>query len=164
MKKLLSFLLVPVCLLLCAVGCGKNDEKTEEGNFYTVTEAYENGYLTKEDVMSIAYYHNNGRDGNEAVMSEDYKPLPMIPERLSTTIDRAVKDSFYSSDFWQQYEINYRKEDISYSYYGTYGNSVVLRIGVNGEAVSDNVWEEKIDAVTIYYRSGKRLYVWIRGN
>lgn len=161
MKKLLSFLLVPVCLLLCAVGCGKNDEKTEEGNFYTVTEAYEKGYLTREQVMSIAYYHNGGRSQNEEIMSEDYQPLPQTPKKPSEETDKFIKNSFYNSEYWNQYSDSCTKEDIFYTYYGTYDKAIVLKIGAGIEAVGDVVWEENVDGIIINYRNEKRLSVFI---
>ena len=34
-------------------------------------KAYENGWLTKAELMSIAYYLNGGRTHNEEIMAED---------------------------------------------------------------------------------------------
>ena len=96
MKKLIAFILSVVSVVITAfalVGC-TNNETLEDGEFYTVTQAYEKGYLTREQVMSIAYYYNNGRKGNENVMSKNYTPVPMVPERLSKTADQAMKNSF----------------------------------------------------------------------
>ena len=84
MKKLIAFILSVVSVVITAfalVGC-TNNETLEDGEFYTVTQAYEKGYLTREQVMSIAYYNNNGCRGNEEIMVEDYQPLPKIPEEL----------------------------------------------------------------------------------
>ena len=61
-------------MLLCVgvlSGCAK-----DEGAFYTLQGAYNAGYLTKEEIMSIAYYHNGGRLYNEEIMSEKYRPFP----------------------------------------------------------------------------------------
>ena len=78
MKKYLALLLIPLCLLLGA--CGTNDASGEQPpvsgismqptpqetqnkkGFYTVTEAYENGLITRDQVMSISYYHNGCRN------------------------------------------------------------------------------------------------------
>ena len=137
-----------------------NKQDIVTGTFYTVTEAYELGYLTREDVMSIAYYHNGGNYMNEDIMDEYYAPLPMTPERLSAEDEKALINSFYNSDSWGLYEDNFTKDDISYWYLGTHGNVIAVKIGVKGEAVSEVVWKEIIDGVTIYYRNGKRILIW----
>ena len=108
-EKTFKFLLVPVCLLLCAVGCGKNDEKLEDGKFYTVTEAYEKGYLTREQVMSIAYYHNGGRSHNEEIMSEDYQPLLKTPEKLSKVTEASLRQT-YIDHRWKEEDLKANEE------------------------------------------------------
>ena len=166
MKKILSILLALVCIIsvACAFGgCGEKQPngKLEKGNFYTVTEAYENGYLTLEQVKSIAYYNNGGTIWNEDIMGEDYVPLPKDPEKPSEETDTALINSFYNSERWVKYENYFTKEDIRYGYFGTYGNAIAVKIGVKGEAVSEVVWEEIIDGVTVYYRNEKRVLIWL---
>lgn len=182
MKKLISVLLALVsviCVAFSFVGCGNNEaaekgnvspvtdakensgdgKKLEAGKFYTVTEAYESGYLTREDVMSIAYYHNRGNYKNEEIMGENFVPLPKTPETPSEETDKAIIDSFYDSERWNQY--NCAKEDLVYLYYGIYGNAIVLKMGIEREPVYLRAWEEKLDDVTIYYRDHKRMLVFI---
>ncbi len=164
MKKLIAFILSVVSVVITAfalVGC-TNNETLEDGEFYTVTEAFEKGYLTREQVMSIAYYYNNGRKGNENVMSKNYTPLPMVPERLSKTTDQAMKDSFYSSEYWEQYKINHTKEEIWFNYFGTYGNTVASIVNVGNNLIEYNNWEEKIEDITLYYWNNQRILIWIK--
>ena len=70
-KKWLAF--VAACMSLVAAvlvaGC-KPEQQYAVGNFYSLEEAYENGWLTQEDILSIAYYYNQGAEGNEALMGE----------------------------------------------------------------------------------------------
>ncbi|MDE6075037.1 MAG: hypothetical protein K2G26_01215, partial [Clostridia bacterium] len=66
---------------------GNNDTKSPDsyisGEFYTLQEAYDNGYLTLEDLLSIAYYHNGGITGNEELISLDFTPKQKNPECIS---------------------------------------------------------------------------------
>ncbi len=163
MKKLIAFILSVVSVVITAfalVGC-TNNETLEDGEFYTVTQAYEKGYLTREQVMSIAYYNNNGCRGNEEIMVEDYQPLPKIPEELRKETDKAIINSFYNSQFWERYEEHFKKTDIFYEYFGTYDNAIALKVSVNGEAVSLPMWEEKIDGVIICYNNEKRILIFV---
>lgn len=162
MKKFLAILLLPLCCLLCACGTASADNLGITGEFYTVTEAYEKGYITRDDVMSIAYYHNGGRAGNESVMSEDYAPQSKTPEIPDAATDKAIKTSFYTSELWDSYKDYYSYEDITYGYFGTYGRALAIRIGVKGEAVNDSVYLQEIDGIKIDYRNGKRISIWIK--
>lgn len=159
MKKLLSLLLVPVCLLLCAVGCGKNDEKTEEGNFYTVTEAYEKGYLTREQVMSIAYYHNGGRSHNEEIMSEDYQPLLKTPEKLSEVTDKAIRKNYLEIYLTQEEEATLSDVKLE-EYNGTYNDCVAVMIEATYIGYPQSTHTEKIDGINIYYKDGNEILIW----
>ena len=59
MKKLLAILLT-----LTTLGClGLSSCKKRQaiGKFYTLQEAFDQGFLTENDLKSIAYYNNGGR-------------------------------------------------------------------------------------------------------
>ena len=93
MKKLKILAVVLALGALCMgmlSGCdnGKDGLETGEGTFYTLQKAYDEGYLTKEEIMSIAYYHNGGRVYNEEIMSEEYTP---IPKNMSITVNITTK-------------------------------------------------------------------------
>ena len=62
-----------------------------QGRFYTLKEAYNGGLISKADLMSIAYYHNGGRQYNEEIMGEDFVPAPKTPEKLSPATENAIK-------------------------------------------------------------------------
>lgn len=170
MKKLLTILL-SIALMAISVlsftGCGPNgdnngSESYTSGTFYSVTQAYENEYLTLEQVKSIAYYYNGGTKYNEDIMGEDYAPLPKTPKELSAEAKTNIIESFYNSSRWDQYENFFSKDDIGCGLYlGTYGGAIVVRIVVDGEGVDDSVFEEEIDGVIIFYTNGSRLSVWV---
>ncbi len=168
MKKLLSFLLVPVCLLFCAAGCGKNDEKTKEGNFFTVTEAYEKSYLTREQVMSIAYYHNGGRSQNEEIMSEDYQPLLKTPEKLSEVTEVSLRQT-YIDHRWKEEDLKANEELAGeklqvtiFEYNGTYGDCIAVMMTDNFTGYTCALWTEQVGDINIQYSDGNGMLIWIK--
>lgn len=101
MKKLLSIGVAVVMGLCLLCGCngldlehyddGSNLKYVKEnstGVTYTLEEAYENGFLKKEDIQKIAYYYD-----------EDNKAE--FPVALSENVEKAVKNTFaaeYNAD------------------------------------------------------------------
>ena len=83
----------------------------------TLAEAYEYALLTRDDLMSIAYYQNGGRTYNEDIMSKDYTPQPKNPETLDADLQRKIKETIEYEDgyYWLV------------TYYGCYNGVYVLR-------------------------------------
>lgn len=129
MKKMLSICAAIIMGLCLFCGC-KEEEKAEPiaGKFYSLEEAYESEWLTKEDLMSIAYYLNNGRQGNEEIMSEDYAPIPKTPETLSEEVTAAIKQEFWDANFNELNSNGVTVDDIGFAYYGSYGKCVAVRV------------------------------------
>ena len=160
MKKRIFSIWMAVCLLVLPAvlaGCGP---KTY-GTFYTLQEAYDNGYLTREDLMSIAYYKNGGRRYNESIMPEDYAPIPKNPEELSESTSLRIcstaaadwnaeypDDDATAEDFWIDH------------YYGTYGNCVAVMMRDNLSETTGVVWIGIVADVSFSYNSGKEIRVW----
>ena len=138
--------------------------KTTQGVFYTVREAYENGYITFEDVKSIAYYHNHGRRDNEQIMPEDYKPIPKSPEVLTENMQRPIKQTEW--EYWYgsyRDNINPFKDTPSdfhiIEYNGIYNNCIaVMTAGCGGFA--DVWWQDEIGGVIISYADGNSIRIW----
>ena len=173
MKKIVAILLSLISVICIAALGACEDDKTDvtdngtnggkeiEAGFYTVTEAYGLGLLTREHVMSIAYYHNGGTRCNEDIMGTNYVPLPKTPYTPSKKMDAAIKESFYNSDYCGSYRESRTKEDVCYGYFGTYGNVVAVKIGVSGENVLNKVFEENVDEIIIYSTIQKRVLIWV---
>ena len=90
-----------VVAALCA-GCTPEQRYSESvGEFYTLDEAYENGWLTQVDLKNIAYYYHT-RYGETEHIDQSFVPTPKTPETLDNI-------------------------DIS-QYYGTYNGCVVIGI------------------------------------
>jgi len=100
-----------------------------EGPFYSLQTAYDNGWLTQEDLMSIAYYNNGGREYNEEIMPEDYAPQAKTPEILDEPTNLAIKQSVWEESFKEDNPHNITTNDIGVSYYGIYKNCVAVKTG-----------------------------------
>jgi len=113
------------------------DEKQEPEVEVTVTEisqpltlekVYEDGLITKEDLLNIAYYYNDG-EGNA-----DYQASPLNPESLNAVIEKAIKQEFakwYNEYCAEQHGVttSYTEEGIAvWEYLGTYNNYVAVKI------------------------------------
>ena len=160
MKKLLAILFAALLLVAGVLGMAGCGPKTY-GTFYTLQEAYDNGYLTREDLMSIAYYQNGGRRYNESIMPEDYAPIPKDPEEPSESTSLRIRstaaadwnaeypdDDATAEDFWIDY------------YYGTYGNCVAVMMRDNLSGTTGVVWIGIVADVSFSYNSGKEIRVW----
>ena len=78
MKKIklcviLVALLLGVLVVFGVAGCGP-----DMGAFYTLQEAYDGGFLTKDDLETIAYYLNEGI---------------AYPEALDSRTDQAIREA-----------------------------------------------------------------------
>ena len=121
--------------------------------------------LTREDLMSIAYYHHNGREYNEEIMPEDYAPIPKDPLELGEEISWKIREA--AAKELQQAETGAvpeaEAEGMSVEkYYGTYNGSVAVIIGqsyYSYPAVEINSWDT-IGGVVIHYWSYDRIQIW----
>ena len=155
----------------------KGDEEEAEqiktGTFYTVTEAYEKGLLTREQVLSIACYHNkeysfvekefydDGLITNEEIRDENYIPLPITPQTLSAEIEKSIKqthlDAYYKDKDYSK--LSGVRID---SYYGTYNGCVAVMITDNYSGYNDALWLEEVAGIGICYNDGNRIMIWIK--
>lgn len=135
-------------------------EKTD-GAFYTLQEAYDMGWLTKANVMRIAYYHNGGRIYNEEIMSETYKPLPKTPEVLSNLTESKIK-STAAKEYREKYNMQYAEVDgfrIT-EYCGTYGDCVAVMLRDDYSDAASVYWIDSVAGVNIKYFDGNSIQIW----
>ena len=153
--KILSIVLCVLCLICAFAGCnnsgnkGKgepNGEVTEppisemKGEFCTLQEAYDNGFLTDNDIMHISYFmggtvykikesaNAQGEQEWEEIDFEPQKQLSKLPE----TIENQLKTNFYSNNpYWfknvKGEEIG-NADDVRLTSYGKYGDAYVVGI------------------------------------
>ena len=161
-KKMMAFVAVCVPLVAAVLVAGCTPEQqyaASVGNFYSLEEAYENGWLTQEDILSIAYYYNQGTDGNEELMGENYAPKPIVPETLDEARVNQIKRT-YLNEVIAMPEGSFEHVFIR-AYYGTYHENIVIHITDDYHGY-DYVFEpeHEIGGVRFYHYVGAFLRVW----
>ena len=155
----LAIVMLVGCLEMSMMfGCTKKPN----GDIYTLEEAYEMGLLSKEDLMSIAYYQHGGRIKNEEIMSEDYKPKPKIPEILDKTVEQHIKEyifACYLEDPERTGEHTINDIDIN-NYYGNYNGYWIVSETDNFNMHYSGIWEKKIDGINFTERGNSVIIVW----
>ena len=138
------------------------------GTFYTVTEAYNRGYLTRDEIESIAYYHLEQYSFLKGETEEDYSPLPKIPEELSEVRQAAIKqahtDYHYKNGDLDRIE-KFLGEKLTVSilgYYGTYNGCIAVMTTDNFTGYTGALWTETVANVNILYNDGNRIMVWVK--
>lgn len=161
-KKMMAFAAVFVLLVAAVIvaGCGPEQQYAEPiGTMCSLEEAYENGWLTQEDILSIAYYYNQGTEGNEELMGENYAPKPMVPETLGEERVNQIKRT-YLNEVIAMPEGSFEHVFIP-AYYGTYHENIVIHITDDYHGY-DYVFEpeHEIGGVRFYNYAGALLRVW----
>ena len=127
-KRFLSTVL-SVCLtvltLFSFVGCGKNY------SWKFLFEAYGN-WIYEEDVKSIAYYANGGREGNEEILAEDFIPQAKKPKSLNALFKKRLRRDFYEQETKGKKNTVYKLDDVTIlDYYGVYNDCIVVLVDVD---------------------------------
>ena len=156
MKKL--FLGSIVTVLFAVLLCSCDYASLYQGEFYILQQAYDAGWLTQEDLKSIAYYHNGGINGNEEIMGEDYQPQPKTPEVLDKLTGRSIKQS-YIDNFLTDKNAKISGINIE-DYYGSYDNYITLMISDIYSGTTGDISWQTIDGVKFYYNSGNQVKIW----
>ena len=114
-----------VAAALCA-GCTPEQRYSESvGEFYTLDEAYENGWLMQGDLKNIAYYYHT-RYGETEHIDQSFVPTPKTPETLNEETQNKIKRT-YLDEVAMVPDGTFDNIDIS-QYYGTYNGCVVIGI------------------------------------
>ena len=131
-------------VLLCACNNDYNyrnprNGEPEMGTFYYLQTAYENGWISKGDLQSIAYYQNG------YAHKKGFKPAPKNPETLSEDLEQAIKNDYIR----QMYDNNATIGGVWISkYYGTYDGFIAIMINMGGFCATR---EDTIDGIKIVY-------------
>jgi len=134
LKKLLTLGIALAMLfsVFALTGCEKEEDKTV-GTFYSLQEAYDNEWITIEDLRSIAYYYSFTVVDGGSNNPENFEPKPKTPEALSDKTEKAIKRTYLIE--LQKSISEATIDDVRIAdYYGTYGDCVVV-----------NVWDDCID-------------------
>lgn len=140
MRKLLALFMqsiVCVGMVLAFVGC---NNPIEDKKFYTLSEAYKNSYIAKEDVYSVYDYALSGGTAEEELFEELKKEY--------------VKEYPRRGLGWKNVEID--------GYFGQYENFVAVRIGYADEK-EDGIIEENVAGLLFTHPNGREISIFIKG-
>lgn len=157
LKKFFSVgatLLMSLCLL-CS--CGMNgDEYVDEGSLCSIETAYENGWLTQENVRDIAYYYH--AMANE-YYDEGYTANPKVPNTLDAETEQKIKITYLYSVI-KNPSLSIKNIYIG-DYYGTYGDCIAVGIDDSYLAVDLIFYPEyEIGGVIFHQFSPAGIRIW----
>lgn len=141
MKKILNILCITIATVFFCFGMVGCTPKAV-GTFYTIEEAYENGWLTRDDLMEVCYnrfgevWLGENVDSNTWIKYE-YSTINILSE-LDGAVENDIKETYYSMHknafFDQDGNSLGGIKDLSVQYYGTYNNSYVI-------VIECSIWE-----------------------
>ena len=138
-KKILILGVALIMGLGLFTGCGGSNtgKVISDEPFYSLQAGYNQKWLSKNDLKSIANFHSQGNS-----------------ETLSEQVESAIK---------QAYSIRYPQEEavdvIINKYLGTYNNCVAIMIGYLSSGYTSALWSETIGGVKIQYTNGQRILI-----
>ena len=132
MSKIRKSLIVGVVLIMCVgilCACNNGDDfrnpingEPEAGEFYTLQEAFDNGWLSRGDLRNIAY-HRTG-DGQR----KGFKPTPKNPEVLSAETELAIKEA-HAANLRESGTLEAVTDGVTIiAYYGIYNEMIAVLI------------------------------------
>ena len=155
----LTIVLIMCAGILCA--CNNDDDfrnarngEPEAGEFYTLQEAYDNGWLSKGDLRNIAYYLSGSGQ------RKGFKPTPKDPEELSAATELAVKED------WAKYLREKGTENavadgvMIKNYFGTYDGLVAVFVYDSYSGYSCAMVEKSVGGVKYTYYDSNQILVW----
>ena len=133
--------LVAVMFILTGCGSAVNISNTDYNNgerkIYLLDELYESGEISRQDLLTIAYYANDFYQTNE--ISEEYKKAQYPENFVPTVKDRETLDDKTTDEiekaFYDYVNYNYSGEvtGVKYrGYFGKYGDYLAVSIRING--------------------------------
>ena len=165
MKRIITFLLTSVMLFACVFGlCGCKTSSAKDamtGEFFELKDIYESGEITRQDLLSIAYYSNHGiPNENKEQYPEDFEPTPKNPVELDKKAEKTIAKNYMfeiGCDFEYECVINY---------YGKYGEyyAVKVMIEIPDAAYPDEIYWVEIDGVGYYCSPYTRYIIMYKNN
>ena len=130
MKKYKIFLgvisLALITVTILCMGCTSEQRYSKSvGGFYTLDEAYGNGWLTQDDLKNIAFYYHT-RYGETEHTDKTFVPTPKMPETLNEDMQNKIKRT-YLDEVAMVPDGTFENIEI-YQYYGTYNGCVAIGI------------------------------------
>lgn len=151
MKKLISVLLAfvsVICVTFSFVGCGDGEIKI--GTFYSLQEAYDEGFISEYFLQEIAEYHNNDI---------------IYPVSLTEAKKRAIKETAaydVRSDIRNNHPDCVAEDFIILKYYGQYNGYyavIIKNMRTWSPAIDVDDWIN-IGSVAIHYTAHDKIKIW----
>lgn len=137
-------MVVALMVMFSLGGCENNSGKIiENKSFYSLQAAYNNQFITKEDIKTIARLHT---EKEEYVISEEKA--------------NEIKTAYYNLFPYEGY--SYKDVEIL-EYLGEYNNSYALIIHYYDEFAVAETWSEVVADVQLIYKDGNRIYILNKG-
>lgn len=115
------------------------------GSFYNLEEIYDTGKLSRNDLLNIAYYNNDGIFYNE----DSYNDFNLIKkDLLNSEIENMIKSSYANTI--EEYN------SLTIYYYGMYNDYYAIRIDSSLENEAGIVVTKVIDGINLVY-SGRLI-------
>ncbi len=153
MKKILASLVTIIFVLGMLCGCGGTEYPS--GSFYTMEEAYENGWITKEDIMEVCYrrfgsvYECSAENPEESVEVDYTSPYP--DPVLDRKTEKAIIHADYVRGNGQEHGIS--ESDYTLTFYGEFDGSYIVLMRCSKADDDCAIWDENI-ADIVWSHSG----------
>ncbi|MDE5600872.1 MAG: hypothetical protein K2J16_00035 [Clostridia bacterium] len=154
----LGFVLIMTLGILCA--CNKEDNfrnpqngEPTLGEFYDLQTAYDNGWISKDDLRNLAYYLTGD------AQKEGFEPAPRIPETLSPETEFAIKET-HAKSLRDGYPEAIASDVRIEAYYGTYNGFVAVIISAKYYAFPAVIHDETIDGIKFRYPYPNTIRLW----
>lgn len=145
------------CYIQYFFGCNdessKDDIVNQTGRFYSLEKAFENQFLTKDDLESIAHYLHT---------SESYL------EPLDNKIEKSIKEtrviellSYAFEDGTERYPNANIDEVEVVGYYGKYEDCYAVMLTEHYHEFGQATRTVEIGGVVFNYRDGNSILIWI---
>ena len=139
-KNIIYIVLIIILCFFTMCSCNIGDDfrnpingEPEAGTFYSLQEAFDNGWLSRGDLRNIANYYNNPNNLYPYELDDE------IVEKLKEAKAEHLRNNEFFIDF------NIKAEDFKVlSYYGSYNNLIVILMNLPYVDVPDVIidyWE-----------------------
>ena len=166
MSKIRKSLIVGVVLIMCVgilCACNNGDDfrnpingEPKAGEFYTLQEAFDNGWLSRYQLKSIAYHH--AQVHSDPKLYGNFKPIAINPQNLPKNIENRIKQNYLTAFLNEVPSASIEGIEIS-SYYGIYDNCIIVEM-IDKYYVSDLQIDEKIEIGGVaFYNYGHTVRV-----
>ena len=135
---------------------GEDNVEYKKGNFYSFEEAYNQGRITREDIMHVCYYaFGKVYEGEKGIAEKDLREIEFQPTvelgSLSENVLADIKQNYYEENKSEFYDRNGNKlggvENLQIDFFGKYGAAYVVSVNCDLWEYNCSVWVESIDGI-----------------